>query len=116
MDTRLYPTTLKRAGLFSTTCMMSVLLVLVFSIRPVVLSVPHFLVPEARRSVCIAQPEPAPTECIAHQALLLLRSVDTRDPIEPVAILEIPSPVPFSRLLMRLKLGSSRSSGPDPLL
>jgi hypothetical protein len=95
--------------------MMSVLLVLVFSIRPVVLSVPHFLVPEARRSVCIAQPEPAPTECIAHQALLLLRSVDTRDPIEP-AVLEIPSPVPLSRLLMRLKLGSSHSSGPDPLL
>lgn len=118
MVARFHSTTPETAGLLNTICVMRVLMVLVFSIRPVCQSAAHFLTPEVRRSTSIAQPEPAPTERIAHQALLPapLGSVDAGDAIEAVANFELPSQVPLSRLVLRLKLGSSRSGGPDPLL
>jgi hypothetical protein len=42
--------------------------------------------------------------------------IDTGDVVEPAANIEFASQVPLSRLLLRLKLGSSRSGGQDPLL
>ena len=113
MIARFNPTTFEKAGLLNTICEMSVLMVLVFSIRPVILSAPQFLTPEVRRSACIAQPERAPTERIPYQALLRLGYVDAGDETESAANFELPSQVPLSRLLPRRKLGSSGSGPPD---
>jgi hypothetical protein len=123
MSTSFHSSALKAAGLLNlAACIVSVLMLLVFPMQRVHQYTNHFRAPEIRRSTLrhtpIAQRESGPAERIAHQAVLpaLLVYVDTGDVVEPAANIEFASQVPLSRLLLRLKLGPSRSGGQDPLL
>ena len=123
MSIRFHSTTLKAATLFNLAgCVVGVLMLLAFPIRQAHQFTNHFRTPEVRRSIerhtPIAHPEAGIAERIAHQAVLpaLLVHIDTGAVVEPAANIEFASQVPLSRLLLRLKLGSSRSGGQDPLL
>jgi len=103
-------------------CMVSVLMLLAFPIRSAHRFENHFRTPEVRRTVerhtVVAHSESAPIERIAHQAVMpaLLVPIDLREANEPASKVELSSPIPISRLLLRLKLGSARSGSQDPLL
>ncbi len=123
MSNRFYSTVLKGASLISAVaCVVSLLMLLVFPMGPEHQFTGHFRSPEVCQSIerhtPIAQPEARTTECIAHQAALpaLLMLINNGDVVEPVANIEFSPQVPLSRLLLRLKLGPSRSGGQDPLL
>jgi hypothetical protein len=123
MSIRFHSTTLKATTLLKlAACVVSVLMLLVFPIRKAHQFTIHFRSPEVRRSIerhtPIAQPESEPAERIAHHAVLptLLVPIDTGDAVKPVADFERSPQVSLSRLLLRLKLGSSRSGSQDPLL
>jgi hypothetical protein len=102
--------------------MVSVLTLLTFPMQSAHQFTDHLRTPEVRRSIerhtPVAQPESQATERIPHQALLpnLVIPVDDRKASTRVANIEFSSQLPFSWLLSRLKLGPSRSGGPDPLL
>ena len=114
---------MKAATLFNlAACVVSVLMLLAFPIRQADQFTNHFRTPEVRRSIerhtPIAQPESGPAERIAHQAVMpsVVMPVETGNVVDPVAKVDLSFQVPLSRLLLRLKLGSSRSGGQDPLL
>ena len=123
MTTRFDFATLRAARLLNWgACMVSVLMLLAFPMQRVHQYTSHLRSPEVRRSIerhtPVAHSEAGTAERIAHQAVLpaLLVHIDTGDVVEPAASTEFASQVPFSRLFLRLKLGSSRSGGQDPLL
>ena len=124
MNIRFHFTTLKRSSLLNlAACVVSVLMLLTFPVRQAHQFAPHFRTPQVRRSVerhtPISQPEAGPVERHAHQAvvpMLFTPADDAGYVAKPFAHFEIPSQVPIARLLSRLKLGSSRSGGQDPLL
>lgn len=100
-------------------CAVSLLMLLAFPLRSAHQYTNHYRAPEIRRAIerntPIAHPEAETAECIAHQAVLprLLAPTHTGEVAEPVSNIEFFSQVPLSRLLLRLKLGSSRSGGQD---
>jgi hypothetical protein len=102
-------------------CVTSILMLLAFPIHSAHQFSDHFRTPEVRRSIerhtPIAHPDSGTSERIPHQALLpvLLMSPDYGEAIKPAPTWELASQIPSSRLLLRLKLGSSRSSSQDPL-
>jgi hypothetical protein len=102
-------------------CLVSVLMLLSFPIQSPHHFKDHFRLPEVRRSIelhtSIAQPEANSAESVAYQTMVpaLLVPVDTGDANNPVVNFEI-NRVPLSHMLLRLKLGYSRSDGQDPLL
>jgi hypothetical protein len=123
MSTRFHFVPRRIAGLLNVAaCVVSVLMLLAFPMQRGHQFAAHFRSPEVRRSIerhtPIAHPEAGTAERIAHQAVLpaLLVYVDTGDVVEPAANIEFASQVPLARLLLRLKLGPSRSGGQDPLL
>jgi hypothetical protein len=117
------PSALKAAGLLNlAACIVSVLMLLAFPVQRVHQYTNHFRAPQIRRSIVrhtpIAHPEAGTAERIANQAVLpaLPVYIDTGDEVAPAANIEFVPQVPISHLLSRLKLGSSRSGGQDPLL
>ena len=96
-------------------------MLLAFPIRSAHQFSDHFRTPEVRRSIerhtPIAHPDSRSAERTPHQALLpaLLIPTDDLGAIKPAAHFDL-AEIPISRLLLRLKLGSSRSSSQDPLL
>jgi hypothetical protein len=123
MTTRFHITVHKAARLFNlAACIVSVLTLLTFPMQAAHQFTDHFRTPEVRRSIerhtPLAQPESQATDRIPHQALLphILIPVEDGKAIVPVTNLEFSSQVPLSRLFSHLKLGRSRSGGPDPHL
>jgi hypothetical protein len=123
MTTRFHITVHKAARLFNlAACIVSVLTLLTFPMQSAHQFTNHFRTPEVRRSIerhtPVTQSESQVTECIPYQALLpnLIIPVDEGKVPIRVTNFEFASQVPLSRLLSRLKLGPSRSDGPDPLL
>ena len=124
MCNRAHRITLKGASLTnSATCVVSLLMLLAFPMSPAGHQFTgHFRTPEVCRSIerctSIAHPEAGTAERIARQAALptLLVPIDTGDADAPVVNIEFAPQTPLSRMLLRLKPGSSRSGGPDPLL
>jgi hypothetical protein len=112
----------KAASLLSlAACVVSILMLLAFPIRSAHQFSDHFRTPEVRRSIerhtPIAHPDSRSAERTPHQALLpaLLIPTDDLDALKPAAHFDF-AEIPISRLLLRLKLGSSRSGSQDPLL
>lgn len=103
-------------------CVVSLLMLLGFPLGSAHQYNNHFREPEIRRTIerntPIAHPEAGSCANIAPQVVLpsLLMPIDFRNVIEPGVTTEFTSPVPLSRLLLRLKLGRSRSGGQDPYL
>jgi hypothetical protein len=123
MSICLHSKTRKAARLLNlAVCVVSVLMMLAFPMRSAHQFGFHFRTPEVRRSIerntAFANPEPKPSERIPYQAVrpALFVLVDTGDAPFPIAHVELSSNVDFPRLLLRLKLGSSRSGSQDPLL
>jgi hypothetical protein len=113
----------KHADLFRfVACAFSVLMLLTLPIRSGHQYTNHFRTPEVRRTVerhtYVAHTNAGPAESVPHQNVLapLLATVDDGDVIKPVVDSEISTQIPISRLLLRLKLGWSRSGNQDPLL
>jgi hypothetical protein len=100
----------------------SVLMLLTLPIRSAHRYTNHFRTPEVRRTVerhtYVVHGNAGSAECVSHQDVLVpVRvSVDDGDAIKPAIDSEIAPQIPISRLLLRLKLGSSRSGNQDPLL
>jgi hypothetical protein len=103
-------------------CVASVLMLLAFPMQRVHHHSSHFRAPQIRRSIerhtFIAHPEAGTAERIAYQAVLptVFEPVVTADALRPVVHFDLLPRVPISRLLARLKHGSTRSGGQDPLL
>lgn len=103
-------------------CVVSILMLLAFPIRSAHQFSDHFRTPEVRRSIerhtPIAHPDSGASERIPHQTVLpaLMVPLDYGEAIKPALTWELASQIPSSRLLLRLKLGSSRSGSQDPLL
>jgi len=123
MSNRFHSFALKAAGFLNlAACVVSVLMLLTFPMQRVHQYANHLRTPEVRRSIerhtFIAQHEAGPSERIANQAVMpaILESVEMGDAVKPVVDCELSPQVPISHLLARLKLGSSRSGGEDPLL
>jgi len=84
---------------------------------------PHFRIDEFRRwTIRHTAVESAASNEAADRALKSQASVDVSLPVEPkhdfqlASYSEPVSPVPFTRLLLRLKLGVGRAGASDPLL
>jgi hypothetical protein len=123
MSTRLHSVRFKAASLLhAAACVVSVLMLLAFPMQRGHQYTSHLRTPEVRRSIerhtPIAHPEAGTAERIAYQAVMpaVLEPVQTRDALKPVANFDLFPQIPISHLLARLKLGSSRSGGQDPLL
>jgi hypothetical protein len=123
MSIRFHSITRKAATLLNlAVCVVSVLMLLAFPLRSAHQFTDHFRTPEVRRSIerhtPIAHPDSRIADRIAHQAIMpaFLVPVDIGEATFSVANVEVSSKTPISRLLLRLKLGSSRSGGQDPLL
>jgi hypothetical protein len=73
---------------------------------------------QIQRHIFVAQPEAGPAQRIADNAgvSVLSLSIETVRAARLMPGFEVISGVPVTRLLLRLKLGSSRSSSPDPLV
>jgi hypothetical protein len=104
-------------------CAFAVLMLLTFPIRSAHQYANHLRSPEVRRSserhTSIAYSNFRPAEVITYPAVLptLLAPVEAGNTFVPAANTELlPSAIPISRLLLRLKLGCSRSGSQDPLL
>jgi hypothetical protein len=103
-------------------CVVSVLMMLAFPIRSAHQFESHLRNPEVRRSIerntAVANPESKPSERISYRAVqpALFVLVNTGDASLPFANAKPFSYAVFPRLISRLKLGSSRSGGQDPLL
>lgn len=72
-----------------------------------------------QRHIFVGQPENGPAELTAicpFPYTLLVNNVAESGPIKPMAGFRVVDRVPLPRLLLRLKLGSSRKSAPDPFL
>jgi hypothetical protein len=123
MSNRFHSTMLNGTRLISSAvCAVTLLMMLTFPISQGHQLTSHFRVPDVCRSTerrtPIAPPEAETAERIAHQAALpaLPIPIIINEVVEPTANIELPPQVPLSRLLLRLKIGSSRSSSQDPLL
>jgi hypothetical protein len=103
-------------------CVASMLMLLAFPTQRVHQYSIHLRAPEIRRTIerhtFVVHPEAGTAERIAYQAVMpgVLEPVATGDALKPVVHSDIFRQVPISHLLARLKLGSSRSGGQDPLL
>ncbi len=103
-------------------CAFSVLMLLTFPARSAHQYTSHLRTPEVGQSIerhtSIARTNIVPAECVTHRTILptLFVSVDDGDTRETTANSEIPPSIPISHLLLRMKLGSSRSGSQDPLL
>jgi len=123
MGTRSNSTAFQAASVLNfAACLVSVLMLLAFPMQSAFRLADHFRAPEVRRSIVrhtfIAQHQSGPVDRIARQAVLpaFPAPIDTENVTEPISNIEISSQVPLSRLLLRVKLGPSRSGGRDPLL
>jgi hypothetical protein len=103
-------------------CIVSMLMLLAFPMQRVHQYTIHLRAPEIRRSIerhtFVAHPEAGIAERIAYQAVMpaVLEPVAAGDAPKPVVHSDLLPQIPIPHLLARLKLGSSRSGGQDPLL
>jgi hypothetical protein len=103
-------------------CVVSLLILLAFPLRSAHQYAKHYRSSEILQTIehnpTIAHRKAGPAARIAHQTVLpiLQRPIDSANVVGPVSSTELLSPVPLSLLLSRLRLCSSRSGGPDPLL
>ena len=110
------------ASLSAIACILSVAMLLSFPAARANLYGQHFGTAEIRQNIVrhtfVAGPEAGAVEKIAH--IDAIPAISTPVAIETVAERFLPfavvSDVPAFRLLQRVKLGSSRSGVPDPLL
>jgi hypothetical protein len=122
MSTRFHLVRFKAESLLHlAACVVGVLMLLAFPMQRGHQYANHFRTPEVRRSIerhtPIAHPEAGTADRIAHQAVMpaAIEPVETGDALKPIVNFYLLPQVPISHLLARLKLGSSRSGGEDPL-
>jgi len=102
--------------------LLSLLLLLIFPL----LRARHFTtrlrtpqtVSQIERHIFVAQPKAVHAQGLANYAAIftMFAAVVTTSQIKPLPGFQLAARVPLARLLLRLKLGPSRASSPDPLV